>query len=118
MKDKSFAKYVVGDLFSYLSDVYARSMFGGFGIYRSGVMFALVAEGELYFKINEEQREKYVAFGSRSFTYMKEGKPREMMYFYIPEEVQENSELFRGLAEEAYEFALEKSMRNKKTSKR
>jgi len=109
MKDKSFVEYVVGDLFNYLSDVSARSMFGGFGIYRSGVMFALVAEGELYFKINEEQKQTYQEFGSVPFIYEKEGKSFEMSYWKIGEEIQENSELFRELAEQSYELALEKS---------
>lgn len=117
MNDKGFVEYVVGDLFGYLSDVSARAMFGGYGVYRNGVMFGLVADGELYFKVNESQKNKYEAFGSKAFTYMKEGRAQEMMYFYIPEEIQENSELFRELAEESYELALEKAVKNKKTSK-
>jgi DNA transformation protein len=115
-KDAGFVQYVVEDLFAYLSDVSARAMFGGYGIYRSGVMFGLVEDGELYFKIGVEQKEKYLEFGSRPFTYMKEGKPQELGYYFIPEEVQENNQLFRELAEDAYELALQKAV--KKTSKK
>ncbi len=115
-KDAGFAQYVVEDLFAYVSDVSARAMFGGYGIYRAGVMFGLVEDGELYFKVDDEQKEKYLSFGSRAFTYMKEGKPQELSYYFIPEEVQENNQLFRELAEDAYELALQKAL--KKTPKK
>lgn len=115
-KDVGFVRYVVDDLFAYLSDVSARAMFGGYGIYRTGIMFGLVEDGELYFKVGDEQKEKYLGFGSRPFTYMKEGKPQELGYYFIPEEVQENNQLFRELAEYAYELALQKAV--KKTSKK
>jgi DNA transformation protein len=115
-KDVGFVRYVVDDLFAYLSDVSARAMFGGYGIYRAGIMFGIVEDGELYFKVGDEQKEKYLGFGSRPFTYMKEGKPQELGYYFIPEEVQENNQLFRELAECAYELALQKAV--KKTSKK
>lgn len=110
-KDAGFVQYVVEDLFSYLSEISARAMFGGYGIYRGGVMFGLIAEGELYFKINEGQKTRYLSLKSRPFVYMKEGKPYEMSYYFISEEVQENTPLFRELAEGAYEFALEKALK-------
>ena len=110
MKDNGFIEYIVHDLFVYTSDVSARAMFGGYGVYRSGVMFALVAEGELYFKINEEQKQTYQEIGSVPFMYEKEGKSFEMSYWKIGEEIQENSELFRELAEQSYELALKKSI--------
>lgn len=114
MKDKGFVEYVVGDLFSYLSDVSAKAMFGGYGIYRSGVMFALIADGELYFKVSDESKKQYEHLGSKAFTYMKEGKPQELSYWYVNEDVQENTTLFRELAEQAFEFALESSIKKKK----
>lgn len=114
MKDKGFVEYVVGDLFSYLSDVSAKSMFGGYGIYRSGVMFALIADGELYFKVSEESKKEYENLNSRAFTYQKEGKVQEMSYWYINEDVQENTALFRSLAESAFDFALESSIKKNK----
>jgi len=120
MKDKGFIEYVVHDLFAYASDVSARAMFGGYGVYRSGVMFALVGDGELYFKISEEQKQIYKGLGSTPFMYLKEGKAYEMSYWKIGEETQENNELFRELAEQSYELALEKSFekaRNKLKNK-
>jgi DNA transformation protein len=116
-KDNSFVRYVVEDLFGYLGGtVSARAMFGGCGVYRDGVMFALIEDGELYFKVDESQKETYLALGGKPFTYMKEGKPQELSYFYVPEEAQENNDLFRRLAEQAYELALQKAV--KKTPKK
>ena len=117
MKDKGFAEYVVGDLFGYLDDVSARAMFGGYGIYRGGVMFGLIAEGELYFKVSEGETKKYESFSSKPFHYSRKDKGAiTMSYWCIPEEVQEDTRLFRELAEESYELALEKAV--KKTPKK
>ena len=41
------------------AEVSARAMFGGHGIYRDGTMFALVAEGVLYFKVTDANRPAY-----------------------------------------------------------
>jgi hypothetical protein len=35
-------------------------MFGGWGLYTEGRMFALIAEGQLYFKVDEETRESFM----------------------------------------------------------
>lgn len=113
-KDVTFVQYVVEDLLSYQEGVVSRAMFGGYGIYRLGIMFGLVEDGELYFKVADDQKERYRGFGSRPFTYTKEGKTQELSYYFIPEEVQENRELFQGLADEAYDLALSKAIKKKK----
>lgn len=113
-KDKGFAEYVVGDLFGYLSDVSMRAMFGGYGIYRSGVMFGLISDGELYFKVSEESKRDYENLHSRPFTYEKDGKRQEISYWYINEDVQENVTLFRELAEKSFDLALEASVKKSK----
>lgn len=119
-KDASFVEYVVEDLFAYLQGtISARSMFGGYGVYRDGVMFGLVADGALYFKVTDSgDVEQYRAMGSGPFVYHKQGKPQELSYYYIPEEVQENTALFRALAERAFECALEVSVQKKGSVKK
>lgn len=113
-KDASFVQYIVEDLFGYMSDISARAMFGGYGIYRSGIMFALVFDGQLYFKVSDKDVEKYKAFGGSLFSYTKNGKTQEMGYCVVPEHIQEDKELFRTLSEAAYDYALEKSVKKRK----
>jgi DNA transformation protein len=38
---------------------YHKSMFGGFGVYRAGQIFAIVVEDLLYFKVDDTTRPDY-----------------------------------------------------------
>ena len=51
-----FVEYVTQDLLSSLRGITARAMFGGFGIYKDGVMFGIVVDGELYFKVDDTNK--------------------------------------------------------------
>ena len=41
------------ELLTDFGDVEAKSMFGGFGLYLDGLMFAIVADDALYFKVDD-----------------------------------------------------------------
>lgn len=112
-KNASFVEYIVYDIFSSIPNISAKAMFGGYGVYRDGVMFGIIADGELYLKVSETQKEKYVSFGGRAFTYMKKDIPHTLSYYAVPESVLENSSLIKYLAEDAYEYALECSVKKK-----
>lgn len=43
--------------------VQARAMFGGFGLYAQGLMFALMADGDLYFKADAQSEGRFVSLG-------------------------------------------------------
>ncbi len=46
---KEFHDYILYDIFSGLPDISSKGMFGGFGIYKGGSIFAIItAEDELY----------------------------------------------------------------------
>ena len=47
------------DLFAPVGGVRFRRMFGGLGIYRDGVMFALVADDVLHFKVDDSTRRAF-----------------------------------------------------------
>lgn len=63
-----FADFVVESL-QPLGPVVARRMFGGFGIYLDGVMFALIAYDTLYFKVDDGNRPAYEDAGLPHFVY-------------------------------------------------
>ena len=66
------------DLMAALGPVTARRMFGGFGIYLDGVMFALIADDILYLKVDDRTRPDYEAAGSAPFRPRQKGKPFTM----------------------------------------
>ena len=57
-----FVQYVL-ELLEPLDGVSAKAMFGGFGIYRRGVMVALIADEMLYLKADDINRPDFEAAG-------------------------------------------------------
>ena len=94
-KDTSFHDYVVYDLLGDISGITSKAMFGGYGIYQNGKIFAIIVDGELYFKANEVVKEFFQKHESRPFTYAKKnGKTYAINYWFVPEEVYENRDRF------------------------
>ena len=94
------------ELLEPLGSVEAKSMFGGFGMYRQGLMFGLVSEDTFYLKADEVNRAEFEAKGLPRFTYERRGKTLSMSYYQAPPEAMDNSELLCGWAQEAYEAAV------------
>jgi len=70
-----------------LGDVRPRAMFGGWGLYLDGVMFALIAGDTLFLKIDGETKARFAAAGGEPFAYAREGRaPVEMSYWTLPDE--------------------------------
>ncbi len=74
-----------------LGGVTARAMFGGFGIYRNGRMFAILVDDELFFKVSDHSRAKFEQRGLKPFTYERKGKQISMSYFQAPAECLDES---------------------------
>jgi DNA transformation protein len=104
-KEKEFVSYIV-DLMSTIGPVHARAMFGGHGIYLDGLMFALVADGVLYLKSDEETEIDFKVKGLDAFTYIKKGKKYRMSYFQAPEEALEDADEMNLWANKGYSAAL------------
>lgn len=63
-----------------------RRMFGGAGVFRDGVMFALIANEVLYFKADETTEGDFMSEGLAPFTYETKRSPRTVMsYWRAPE---------------------------------
>lgn len=102
---KEFVAHVV-DLMQSTGPVYARSMFGGHGIYLHGLMFGLIADSVVYLKTNRETENEFRDKGLEEFTYNKKGKEYRMSYYQAPEEALEDSEVMNLWANKAYSVAL------------
>ncbi len=93
-KDQSFHDYVIGDLLGGIEGIASRSMFGGWGIYKGGLFFAIIINGELYFKVDDANRADYEQLGSHPFVYTQgKSKSTTMSYWLLPVEVQEDREM-------------------------
>lgn len=105
-RDASFHDYVVSDLLAGISGITSRAMFGGWGIYRDGVFFALIADGRLYLKVDEQTKEAYRSRGSKPFVYVApDGKQMVMSYYQLPEEMMEDRAAVATWVEQAVAVA-------------
>lgn len=100
-----FVDFVVESL-APLGGVSARRMFGGHGIFKDGLMFALIADDRLYLKVDDHDRPAYQAAGLDPFTYVKGGKAMTMSYHEAPPEGFDDGEVMCEWAEKAYGAAL------------
>src|ERR671925_1076313 len=73
------------EIFAAFGPVSVRRMFGGAGVYAEGTMFALVADGELYLKADEETIPAFRAAGAGPFVYGAKGRRVVMSYWRLPD---------------------------------
>ncbi len=109
----------IHEVFSAFGPVQIRRMFGGQGVYRDGLMFALEASGELYLKADQESEGTFRDLGSRPFTYAaKGGRTTVMSYWLMPESAFDDPDEAADLARMAFQAALRAQVGKTKKSKR
>lgn len=94
------------ELLAPLKNVWARKMFGGYGIFKQDLMFGLVADEVWYLKVDQETIPDYKALELGSFAYEGKGKKMAMSYYQAPEEAMDSSSALCEWAEKAYRAAL------------
>ncbi|MEI6738411.1 MAG: TfoX/Sxy family protein, partial [Pseudomonadota bacterium] len=67
---------------SALGGVSAKGMFGGFGIYKDGRMFGLVASDILYLKADQENRDEFTSLGLEPFVFESKAGGRQISMSY------------------------------------
>ena len=72
------------ELLAAFGPVSVRRMFGGAGIFADGIMFALVAADELYFKADAATIPAYQAEGETPFVFEGGGRRATMSYWRVP----------------------------------
>lgn len=103
------------DAFALFGAIEARRMFGGYGVYRDGLMFALVVDEVLYLKADEASAGSFVARGLQPFEYERSGKTTRMSYYAAPEEIFDDPERAKEWADRAYAAALRARKPKKKS---
>lgn len=95
------------DQLSEFGAVTIRRMFGGAGIYRDGLMFALVASDVVYFKADDVNRPDFEALGLGPFVYAgKDGRNTIMSYWRAPESCLDDPSEMADWAARAFAAAL------------
>lgn len=100
-KISPYCGYIV-DLLSVYGNITARKMFGGYGIYQNGIIVGIIAEDELYFKVDESNQSDYEEFFSEAFVYNKQGKMVSMSYWKVPLEVLEDENMLSSWLRKSY----------------
>ena len=98
---------------AYLEDMFAdvpgigfRRMFGGTGIFRDGVMIALVVSDVLYLKADDGTAPRFEAEGKGPFVYERKGEPVSLSYYEAPEFLFEEPDAFRAWIDMATQTAI------------
>lgn len=100
-----FAEYVV-ELMAGWAPVSARRMFGGHGLYCEGLMFALIADDQLYFKTDADNVAQFERASCRPFVYESQTRTVQMSYWSAPEACLESPAEMREWCQSAYAAAL------------
>ncbi|MDP3935387.1 MAG: TfoX/Sxy family protein [Alphaproteobacteria bacterium] len=100
-------------------DITERRMFGGYGIYKEGVIIALMDEASLFFKSTPTTEPFYQSFGSFPFVYEGKDRPVKMSYWQVPQTVLNNPTILKKWVETAYHSSIEsKTKKPQKPMKR
>ena len=105
MASREFADYLV-ELLEPLGRVKAKRMFGGFGLYLDGLMFALITDDTLYLKADAGNRAAFAARAMPPFEYVRQGKVVTLSYLAAPAEALEEPDDLVALARLAFAAAL------------
>ena len=103
----------INDLFAPFGPVTVRRMFGGAGIYREGLMFALVFDGAIFLKVDDASIPDFEREGSRPFVYTRAKSPGKigrasLSYWRLPERLYDDPEDLARWTERALATARRK----------
>jgi DNA transformation protein len=100
-----FIDYVM-ELLGPFGTVRTRRMFGGYGVYLDGLMFALVFEDALYLKADVMNRVEFEQAGCEIFGYTRQGRRATLNFFRAPEDAMDAPQMMLPWARSAYAAAL------------
>lgn len=86
-----FVVYLL-ELMSAWGRVAARRMFGGYGLYRDGTLFAIVMDETLYLKADVSTQSQFIAAGSAPFVYQSQTRNIELTYWRAPDACLDDAE--------------------------
>jgi|688.fasta_scaffold156372_4 DNA transformation protein len=105
-EEDSFTAHVL-DLLGPWSEVIAKRMFGGIGLFSYGRMFAIIIDDVLYLKDSKDENGIPIKtdFEKEYFEYDRNGKTVNLGYFKAPEAALEESDYLIKLANDSFRSA-------------
>lgn len=111
-QDTEFHDYVVYDVLEGIPGITSRKMFSGFGIYKDGIIFAIIADSNLYFRADSKSQPDFKKLQCEPFQYERKGKIATLKnYWRLPDEIIENKEKIFEWVEEAVRASVEREKR-------
>ncbi len=89
-KKSAFYTYIMEEIFSPFPGITSRKMFNGYGIYKEGLIFAIIADDHLYFRADEYSAQQFKELGCAQFFYRRKGRKILMPYYELPEYILED----------------------------
>ena len=102
--NKEYLDFVLDQL-NVFGGVTHKKMFGGAGLFRDSYMFALIAGDELYFKVDDMNRQDYTELDLTPFKPFTH-KDYVMQYYPVPIEIVEDAHELANWAAKSFEAAL------------
>ena len=76
-----------------LGPLTTRRMFGATGVFRDGLMFAMIVDDTLYFRVDAHNRTEFAeAASAPPLSYMKQGKVIDLSFWPAPERLLDEPE--------------------------
>lgn len=94
------------DVFRLFGPITVRRMFGGYGVYRDGLMFGLVSDETLYLKADAVNAAHFQKQGLSQFEYHRKGKVTKLSYYQAPDAVMDDCADAARWARRSFEAAL------------
>ena len=113
MSQKELARYIA-DLLSPLGPITTRAMFGGIGLYNTGLIFGFVIRDALYFKVDSKTQGDYESQDTQPFTYEFKNKTGQMSYWLVPPDIIEDQDQLIQWADAAYHASIRSKTKPKK----
>ena len=110
----SFAEFLREQL-APLGHLSLRRMFGKTGVFCDGVMFGMVTDNMLYFRVDDQNREAFKeAEAFPPLNYTKQGALIDLAFWRAPERLFDDADALLGWARLAVAAALRVSSRRKR----
>lgn len=110
----SSSKVYLNHVMSYLmpvGNVISKRLFGGYGIYYDAVIFALIFEDKLYFRVDETNIKDFSPFDSKPFVYEGKTKMVQMPYHTLPDEILKDPIRLKKWVFKAYDVSVRKKLK-------
>ena len=109
------------DIFQAFGPVQVRRMFGGHGVYRDTLMFALESDGVIFLKADDSSKALFDEAGAWPFAYAKQGGRTVVMSFWSlpdaalddPAEAARWADLALAAARRAQQAKMQRGMKPK-----